>query len=400
MNLTYKHTAYACYLTYITSAIIVNFAPMLFVSFQNEFGLNLSKIAALVTLNFIVQMSVDFFGAKFIDKIGYRKSIIIANSLAAAGLALLGVLPYMLSNAYAGLLICVFIYAVGGGMIEVMVSPMIEALPSKNKSARMSFLHSFYSWGHAGLVIVCTIFFNIFGVLNWRYLSFCLVIFPLLSILLFTKVPIKSLPDTHPNGKKSNLWGQKIFWVCLVCMMCAGAAEQGVAQWVSLFAETGLGVSKTLGDLLGTLSFAVLMGASRLVFSKFGSKVSLSKYLMFSGALCIISYLLISLSSNVYISLIGCGLCGIGIAAAWPGVLSLSAEKCFAGGTAMFGYLALAGDVGCFTGPEVVAVFSEVFSINSSPLKGGMLAVTVFSVIFTAIMAVIFIKDRGKKRLR
>ncbi len=373
----YKHTIYASYLGYITQAIVNNFAPLLFLTFQSTYNISLDKIALLVTVNFCVQLFVDLICAKIADKIGYKKCIVSAHILSAAGLAGLAVFPDLMGG-YAGILLSVFIYAAGGGIIEVLVSPIVEACPTDNKSSVMSLLHSFYCWGHVFVVIVSTIFFVFAGIENWRLLAVIWAIIPFFNAIYFAKVPIQTLNQEEDGISLKQLFSMKIFWLFVVIMICSGASEQAVSQWASAFAELGLGVSKTMGDLLGPCLFATLMGISRVFYAKYSEKVDLQKFMLGSTILCIFSYFLTAFSPIDILSLVGCGLCGFSVGIMWPGAFSIASEKCSKGGTAMFALLALAGDLGCSSGPTLVGFVSDKFSNN---LKIGIIAAVVFPLV-------------------
>lgn len=379
MKLNYKHTMYASFTGYIVQAIINNFIPLLFLTFQSSYNIPISKITFLVTFNFGFQLVIDFLSAGFIDKIGYRTSVIIAHVCSAIGLLSLTILPEIFNDPFIGLLLSVMIYAIGGGLIEVLISPIVEACPTDNKKTAMSLLHSFYCWGHVGVVLLSTIFFTLFGISNWKILTIIWAIIPIANTIFFMKVPIMNLIEENKNGLTiKELLSQKIFWIMVMLMICAGASEQSISQWASTFAEKGLGVSKSIGDLTGPMLFAVMMGISRIVYSKFGEKVDLEKSMIYSGALCLLSYLIISLSPWPILSLIGCSLCGLSVGILWPGTFSISASKIKSGSTAMFVFLALAGDVGCSIGPTVVGKVSSMFNDN---IKIGIIAASIFPIL-------------------
>ena len=375
----YQNTMYACFVGYIVQAIVNNFVPLLFLTFESSYGIPLSQITMLITFNFGIQLLVDLLSAKFVDKIGYRVSIVMAHIFAALGLAGLVVLPDLLPNAFAGLLIAVVIYAIGGGLIEVLISPIMESCPSENKEKAMSLLHSFYCWGHVGVVLLSTLFFWFFGIADWKILALLWVIIPVCNGILFCKVPIAPLIEEGETGM--SLWElckNRIFWILMLMMMCAGASEQAVSQWASTFAEQGLGVSKTIGDLAGPMSFAILMGSARAFYGKFGNRIDLDKFMQASSLLCIVSYLCISLSPSPLFSLIGCSLCGLSVGIMWPGTFSKASAALRNGGTAMFALLALAGDVGCSGGPTLVGF---VTGLASDDLKKGILAGIIFPIL-------------------
>lgn len=310
----YKMTMYACFTGYIVQAIVNNFVPLLFVTFQTDFQIPLSQITMLITVNFMIQLLVDLLSAGFIDKIGYRASAILAHVCTILGFVLLTILPGALPNAFAGILIAVVIYAVGGGLLEVLVSPIIEACPTDNKEKAMSLLHSFYCWGHVGVVLLSTLFFAVFGIAKWRILALLWMIIPAFNILLFSRAPINSLQEEGETGLSlKELLGQKLFWLFMLMMLCAGASEQAVSQWASTFAEKGLGISKTMGDLAGPMAFAVLMGTSRLLYGKYGDKWDLNRFMQYSVLLCMASYLCIVLVPVPVIGLLGCAVCGFSV---------------------------------------------------------------------------------------
>lgn len=375
----YQNTMYACFVGYIVQAIVNNFVPLLFLTFESSYGIPLSQITMLITFNFGIQLLVDLLSAKFVDKIGYRVSIVMAHIFAAIGLAGLVVLPDLLPNAFAGLLIAVVIYAIGGGLIEVLISPIMESCPSENKEKAMSLLHSFYCWGHVGVVLLSTLFFWFFGIANWKILALLWVIIPVCNGILFCKVPIAPLIEEGETGMSlRELCKNRIFWILMLMMMCAGASEQAVSQWASTFAEQGLGVSKTIGDLAGPMSFAILMGSARAFYGKFGDRIDLDKFMQASSLLCIVSYLCISLSPSPLFSLIGCSLCGLSVGIMWPGTFSKASAALRNGGTAMFALLALAGDVGCSGGPTLVGFAT---GLASDDLKKGILAGIIFPIL-------------------
>ena len=375
----YKMTMYACFTGYIVQAIVNNFVPLLFVTFQTDFQIPLSQITMLITVNFMIQLLIDLLSAGFIDKIGYRASAILAHVCTILGFVLLTILPGALPNAFAGILIAVVIYAVGGGLLEVLVSPIIEACPTDNKEKAMSLLHSFYCWGHVGVVLLSTLFFAVFGIAKWRILALLWMIIPAFNILLFSRAPINSLQEEGETGLSlKELLGQKLFWLFMLMMLCAGASEQAVSQWASTFAEKGLGISKTMGDLAGPMAFAVLMGTSRLLYGKYGDKWDLNRFMQYSVLLCMASYLCIVLVPVPVIGLLGCAVCGFSVGILWPGTFSKASASIKNGGTAMFAMLALAGDLGCSGGPMLVGLVSSSFGDN---LKMGILAAILFPVL-------------------
>ena len=341
----YNKTVVACFVGYIVQAIVNNFAPLLFVTFQQSYQVSLIQIALVVSLNFGVQLLVDVVSISFVDRIGYRASMVLAHLFAATGLVMLDVLPEILPNPFTGILLAVVIYAIGGGLLEVLVSPVVEACPTDNKEKAMSMLHSFYCWGLAGVVALSTLFFHFVGIQHWKILAMLWAIVPLANAFVFTRVPIAPLIKEGQHGLSiGQLLSSKLFWVLFAMMVCAGASEQAVCQWSSAFAEKGLGVAKTMGDLAGPMAFALLMGTSRFIYGKFGDRMDLGKFMAISCIACIVAYLGVSLSPVPQLGLAACALCGLSVGIMWPGTFSRAAAALPRGGTALFALLALGGD--------------------------------------------------------
>ena len=390
----YKPTIYACFTGYIVQAIVNNFAPLLFVTLQNTYQIPLGKITMLITVNFGVQLLVDFLSAFWVDKIGYRKSILAAHICAAVGIVGLAVFPVVLPNAYAGLLAAVVIYAIGGGLIEVLISPIMESCPTGNKEKAMSLLHSFYCWGQVAVVLLTTVFFQWVGIQNWRILACVWALVPLGNVILFARVPMAPLVE---EGAKSISPGQvlrtPLFWILAGMMVCAGASELSVSQWASTFVEQGLQVSKAVGDLAGPMAFAVLMGCARLFYGKFGDRMNLERFMIGSGILCVLSYLGITLVPSPVVSLAACGICGLSVGIMWPGTFSMAAATLKNGGTMVFALLALAGDLGCSGGPTMAGLVAQRMG---GDLKIGILAAVCFPLLLIA--GILLCRKRYRRR--
>lgn len=382
MKNQYHKTIAACFAGCIVQAIVNNFAPLLFLFFQKSYRIPIAQITLLVTFNFGIQLLTDVLSIGVIEKVGYRSAIVGAHVLSAAGLVLLTILPEIFPIPFFGILIAVMIYAVGGGLLEVLVSPIVEACPSDSKEKAMSMLHSFYCWGHAGVVLVSTAFFGTFGMEHWKLLAIIWALLPAVNAFVFAHVPIAPLiADGTPGMSIKELFRVKTFRVLLLMMVCAGASEQAVSQWASAFAEKGLGISKAAGDLAGPMAFAVLMGTSRLFYGKYGDRIHLERFMVYSSTLCILSYLVISLSPSPLLSLAACGICGLSVGIMWPGTFSKASAALPTGGTAMFALLALGGDIGCTSGPTLVGMVSGALGDN---LKMGILAGILFPLLLLA----------------
>ena len=377
----YGHTIYASYVGYITQAIVNNFVPLLFLTFQAQYDISLEMLGLLVTINFGVQLFVDFIAAKFIDKIGYRIAIVAAHIFSGAGLIGLAVFPEILPP-YAGIVLAIVFYAVGGGILEVLVSPIVEACPTTKKEAAMSLLHSFYCWGHVFVVLASTLFFTLAGIENWKWMAVIWSVVPFANAVYFSLVPIANIVEDGKGMSIKELFKNKTFWILFLLMICSGASEQGMSQWASAFAESGLKVSKTVGDLAGPCLFALLMGLSRALYAKLSDKISLKAAMVGSGCLCIVCYLLAAFAPHPVLGLIGCAVCGFSVGIMWPGTFSLASNSLPAGGTAMFAFLALAGDLGCGSGPTIVGAVAERFGDD---LKMGVLSAIVFPILLVIV---------------
>lgn len=389
----YRKTLIACYLGFITQAISANFAPLLFLTFYRTYGISLSRLALISTCFFFTQLVIDFICAKFVDKVGYRLCVVLSEITSAVGLAGLAFLPDLLPSPFAGIIICTVIYAIGSGLIEVLVSPIVEACPFENKEGTMSLLHSFYCWGSVGVILGSTLFFTLFGVEHWRILAVLWALVPLYNIFNFATCPIEHLVEDGQGMTILQLFRTRIFWLLAVLMVCAGASELSMAQWASAFAESALNVSKTVGDMAGPCGFAVAMGICRVFYGKYGEKIDLTVFMIISGLLCLLSYLLAALAQLPMLGLIGCILCGFSVGIMWPGSISISSKTLPTGGTAMFALLALAGDLGGALGPAIVGTVSQKAGEN---LKAGVLAGIGFPLVL--VLSVFFLRRWRKAK--
>jgi MFS family permease len=375
----YNRTIFACFNGFITQAVINNYMPLLFVTFAATLGIDMARLAALVTVNFVTQLFVDILAGKYVDRIGYKPCIIAAHVFAVTGLLILGLFPSRVGDPYAAILIAVIFYALGGGLIEVMVSPIVEACPTRHKAKAMSMLHSFYCWGQLATVVISTLFLWVFGTQTWQILACLWAIVPLVGIVMFAHAPMpRIVPEGTATMRLVDLLHKPMFYVFFIMMLCAGAAEQGMSQWASAFAETGLGVTKVIGDLAGPAAFALMMGLSRTIYGTLGHKLNLTAFIAGSSLLCVCTYLLAALSPSPLLALIGCALTGFSVGIMWPGTFSLAAQAMPGGGTLMFAIFAVAGDLGCAGGPALVGM---VAAANGDNLKTGLLFGTIFAVI-------------------
>ncbi len=407
MGNNYKSTLWACYIGYITQAVNNNLAPLLFIVFQTSYQISYEMLGRLVLINFGTQIFVDWIALHNVDKIGYRRAAVIAHLFSAVGLACLGILPMLLPNPYTGLVIAVVIYAIGGGIIEVIISPIVDSLPGDAKASAMSLLHSFYCWGQMGAVIITTVILKVIGMDLWFILPVLWALLPLWNLFRFLKVPLMPPIAEHERIPLRKLMKSRFFVIALLLMMAAGASELTMSQWSSLFAEQGLKVPKLLGDLLGPCLFAFFMGIGRTIYGFWGHKIHLKNAMLATAILCIACY-----SATIFIpipafSLLGLALCGFSVSLMWPGTFSLTSGAFPKGGTAMFGLLAVFGDVGGAIGPWLAGLVSDITQ-KSVPfmqlatqwallpeqfgLKAGLLAGIIFPILMT--LGLLFLKDK------
>lgn len=391
-TLNYKRTVASSFTAFVVQAVVNNFAPLLFLTFQAQYGIELSKITVLITANFFIQIFVDLTAVLFVDRIGYRASTVFAHAMCAAGLIFMTILPEILPSAFVGLLISVFCYAVGAGLLDITINPIINSCPSTDSNQLLCLLHSFYCWGSVAAVGISTIVFSIFSTSSWKLMALAWAVLPIVNAISFTRVPIAPIMDENEERLSvKDMLKTKAFWVFMVLILCAGSSEQAVSQWASTFAEKALGLSKTVGDLAGPMLFSILMGIARFSYGKFGDKINLDSMMLISGCVCTASYLLISLTSSPLLGLIGVALCGLSSGILWPGTIGKMSSALHGGGTAMYAILCLGGDIGCSAGPTFAGMMASAFGDD---LKKGILC----AVVFPALLTVLTLATKSKKK--
>lgn len=411
MQLTYHHTKLSCYAAMFVQAIVLNLTPLLFVTFHASYAIPLRQLGLLVAINFGVQIVTDVLAAAHVDRIGYRVAIVLSQVAAVTGLVLLGLLPPLMANPYAGLVVATVLLAVGAGLLEVVASPILHALPTEEKSSEMILLHSFYCWGHASVVLLSTAYFALIGLVAWRWLPMVWAMVPLVTGLAFLKVPMLPIVGDGETAMTFRcLFSRRLFWVFIFLMVCTGAAEQSMAQWVSLFAEQGLGVAKATGDLMGPCVFALMMALTRSAYGIWGARLPLRRCLALAALGCALGYLIATLAATPLLALVGCAFCGLAVGIMWPGMLSFAAIRFPLGGTALFGLLALGGDLGCSIGPGLVGWISDwraalvaepplrLFAAvdpAQAGLKAGLLVAAVFPMLFFICMLFMHVRRRA-----
>lgn len=370
LKLNANHTKLAGFIGYLTQSLIVNFPPLLFLTFIETYNISFASVTSLIAISFTAQLLTDAFAAKFAHKFNVRATVVLAHILAIVGITGYAYMPRLFPS-FVGLTVCTILSAIGAGLVEVMISPIVEACPTDGKSAAMSFLHSFYSWGQVAVIILSTVFFKLIGIEHWQILACLWAIIPAIGAIAFSVVPIYSLAGDAPEVQKSkqikNSKYKKLFAVFFILMFCSGAAEMALNQWASAFAEKGLNVSKATGDLLGPCAFAILMGLARIFHGKFSEKINLIKFILASSVLCTISYIIAALSPWPVFALVGCALCGLSVGIMWPGVYSLAAVNMPNISMRTYAVLALGGDIGCMLGPTVAGWFAGFFGDDLTP---------------------------------
>lgn len=388
MTKNYNYTRVCCYIGYFVQAIINNFLPLLFVTFNTGYGISLERLGTLFVINFCTQIAVDIISVKIIDTVGYKNTALLAHVLAATGLTLLAILPRVMDNTYLAIIISVLFYAFGSGLIEVIISPIIEYLPSDGKAASMSLLHSFYCWGQLVTVLLTTVLFLAIGIKNWSYISLIWATVPFINLFLFIKAPIVVPESEREHKRNKDIFKEADFYIMLLVMLCAGASELAVSQWASAFAETALHLDKAAGDLLGPCAFALFMGTGRVIYGVIGEKINIKRAMLFCAVLCFVSYIVIALSPSAMVSLIFCAICGFSVSVMWPGTLSMSAARFVTGGALMFGLLAAFGDLGCSAGPWVTGIIADKFGLNK-----GFLLSAIFPLFMIFVIIYLIKKD-------
>lgn len=419
-KINYKYTKLACYIGYITQAIVINLAPLFFAIFSDSYGIDNSSLGMLILVTFVTQIITDITAVRLTTRLSMRACATLAHCFAFAGLVLLGILPVIMTDTFTALLIASIVYSVGGGLIEVVISPIVDAIPVEvtgeqgaAKAAEMSFLHSFYCWGQMAVVLISTLLLSLIGGDKWMFIPFIWASVPFVNIFAFIKVPFPKFISESERTPVGKMVFTRLFIVCAVLMVCSGASEVAVAQWASMLAEKGLGVNKVMGDLLGPCAFAFFMGIGRMLYGILGTRLPLAKSLLASSIICVGGYLMITLFQNPIVALLGCSVCGLSVSLMWPGVLSLTAREFIGGGTVLFSLLAICGDVGCSLGPWLTGLVSdnintEVFAklipfagleAEQIALKCGLFAAGIFPIVMIfAVIAFILIRKGQKSK--
>ena len=358
-KVSYQATIYACYLGYFVQAVIVNVTPILFIPLREHFGLTFEQMGRLVLINFITQVVVDLSFSKPVERYGIRPFIVTAHTLACVGLGLFAAAPLLFSNPYTGFVIATIIFSGSGGLLELLLSPIVNAIPTDEKAAAMSVLHSFYSWGQVVVVLLTTVLVAVLGSGKWYLIMVMWTLLPLINIFAFSRVPLAPMVAEEHRTKLRTLIKERFFIVALFGILFGAAAENTMALWTSTFLEKAIHLPKLTGDIAGVCMFASMMGIGRALYGKFGSKINIYKAMLWGSALTTICYLVIAFSPWMFLSLIACAACGLGVSVLWPGSLVISANRFPLAGASMFAVLSSGGDSGASIGPWLVGFMAD-----------------------------------------
>ena len=386
-KINYTPTKIASYAGLFVQAIVNNFLPILFIALQDVYKIGYEKLGRLIMFNFVTQLVTDILTPKIVGILGYRKCAIMCQGFAALGLTMLSFMPRIMPDPYVGIVISVMVYAFASGLMEVILSPMVEMLPTKNKSGNMAVLHSFYCWGQAVTTLVTTLLVSLLGYVNWMYIPILWAIVPFINMFSFIKVPIIEPEPERKSDSLKTLLSSPLFRCFTVMMVCAGASEIAMAEWASMFAQQALGVSKVVGDLAGPCAFAIFMGTGRILYARVSAKLSFRKTVIVLSALCAACYLTTALTGIPILALVSCAVCGFTVSVMWPGSYSAGARAFPRGDAVMFSVFAMCGDLGCCLGPWILGIIADIKSLHAG------FAVTALFPIIMLITAIFFFKE-------
>lgn len=364
----YKRVKAACYTVNVCMAITGNLSPLLFLTFRSMYGISYSLLGLLVLINFITQLTVDLAFSFFSHKFNVEKAVKYTPVINIAGLLIYALWPFVFPNhVYAGLLLGTIVFSASSGFAEVLISPVIDAIPSENPEREMSKLHSIYAWGCVGAVIVATAFLLVFGGERWQWLALLFITVPLTSCILFFKAKLPVLATPERTSGAFAMLKRKGIWLCFLAIFLGGASEVTMAQWCSSYLEQALGISKVLGDILGVALFAVMLGLGRSLYAKYGKNVG--KVLFFGAIGATLCYFVAALTNLSFVGLFACAFTGFCVSMLWPGSLSVAAERFPMGGVFIFAFMAAGGDTGAAVGPQLVGVVTDVVAGSGMGLR-------------------------------
>lgn len=411
MNKRYTRLKYACYTTNITMSIVGNLSPVLFLTFRSLYGISYSLLGLLVLVNFVTQLTVDLIFSFFSHKFNIPKIVKTMPILAVIGLFVYAVWPYVFpESVYLGLVVGTLIFSAASGLGEVLISPVIAAIPAKNPDREMSKLHSIYAWGVVAVIIISTLFLHICGSEYWQWLALFFMLVPLLSAILFYGSEIPKMKTPEKVSGVIDMLKNGSLWLCIGAMFLGGASECTMAQWASGFLEQGLGITKVWGDIFGVALFSVMLGLGRSLYAKYGKKIE--RVLLLGSVGAAVCYLTAAVSGNAAIGLLACGLTGFCVSMLWPGSLIVASDRFPTGGVFIYAIMAAGGDLGASIGPQLIGIVTDASlevpalidaaaKLDLAPeqfgMKLGMLVGTVFPLLAIPLYAVIAKSAERKK---
>lgn len=412
MKNTFTRTKIACYTVNVSMSVVGNLSPLLFITFHDLYGISYSLLGLLVLVNFCTQLCIDLIFSFFSNKFNIPLVLRVMPALTLAGLALYALAPVIFPSAvYLGLVLGTILFSVSGGLAEVLISPVIAAIPADNPEREMSKLHSVYAWGVVAVILFGTLFLLAFGQQNWQWLTVTLMLIPLLAFVAFLRAEI---PQMQSGEKSSGSVGQlknKTLWLCVVGIFLGGASECTMAQWASGYLEQALSIPKVWGDIFGVALFSLTLGLGRSLYAKFGKNAE--KILLLGSIGAAVCYLVAALSNVAVLGLSACALTGLCVSMLWPGSLIVSSERIPDGGVFVYALMAAGGDLGGSVGPQLVGLITD--GVAASPfaselaaslnltaeqigMKCGMLVGAVFPLLAIAVFSVM-LKTKKKRSL-
>lgn len=358
MNKKYQFTKWACYTNNISMSVVANLSPLLFLTFREQYGLSYSQLGFLVLINYVTQLSIDLVFSFFSHRFNITKVVRITPLITLVGLVVYSVPTMLLPGAaYAFILLGTIIFSSAAGLSEVLTSPVVAAIPSKNPDREMSQLHSIYAWGVVGVVVISTVFLTVFGSERWQYLALLWTVIPLTGVIMFAHATLPPLATPERASRAAGIFKDKRMMLCILSIFLGGAVECTMSQWSSGYIESALGLPKVYGDIFGVAMFGLAMGAGRTAYAKFGKRI----YPILTGgfACSVVCYVVAAVSGNAVVGLLACGLTGLSTAMLWPGSLIMMEDIVPSVGVACYAIMAAGGDLGASLGPQLVGVIAD-----------------------------------------
>lgn len=357
---SYQLTTISCFVGIFCQAVSSNITAILFIPLMTLYGLSYVHLGLLVGINFTTQVLVDIIASRLVDRYGFRVFVLPSDILAVIGLVLFGLTPVLFDNILTGLVFSTIIFSASCGLQEVMLSPIVNAIPHNDKGPAMALMHSFYAWGQVATIIITTLFLFFFGIENWQVIVFLWALVPLVNFFMFLAAPFPGVIHENQRMTMRDLILKPFYLVALLAIMGGAATELVMNQWSSTFSEKVLELPKVTGDILGMCGFAVFLGLGRVLYGRYGSKINMNNVLVGSAAAAVVCYIAVAISPLPAISLAACAVCGLAASLLWPGTLVITAEKYPLAGAWIFAILAAAGDIGAASGPFAAGVITDL----------------------------------------